>query len=591
MLNEETTGEFEGSELFLHSLSSNDPRFKAIQFKNGLNILVAEKAAEAKQGDSRNSTGKTSFVKLLRYVLGGGLDKRLNKPDLHGHEFSLSLELPFGDALQIVTVNRTIKPSTKVQVSGWGPISDNQPIPVDEWRTAQERELFHLPEDVSRPTAGQIWGQFVRTYFDSPIKTFSNEAEWESGARLGYLLGLAPEVLNKAGELDQLKKQREAVNLVSKEGALTGFTLDEAAIRSELATVRRDRDEANRSLRDFAVDDQYAEHQALANDVSAEIRSLNDLLLSLSRRKQEIEGAIRQETRNQSQVSVGEQLQQVYGEAGAILPDFVKKRFDEVLAFHHSVVENRRHYLTEELKSVDTDLVALSSSRSQLDERRSQTLRLLRDSVAIDTFIDAQRSLAQLDASVSDLERRLDTASKYNEVDNTIKLKRAESVATLRAEVAEQTTLLEGPIALFRQLGDEIYTERQSDLLVSPSSLGTLKVKPEISGDASTGILGVETFLLDIVTLIQGLQLGRAPRVLVHDSHNFDATDHRQVASCLNIGARLAEQYEFQYVVTMNSDFLSSVEAEGAFDSSDYLLDTRLSDATEDGGLFGFRFE
>ncbi|WP_220093784.1 DUF2326 domain-containing protein [Gryllotalpicola protaetiae] len=127
--------------------------------------------------------------------------------------------------------------------------------------------------------------------------------------------------------------------------------------------------------------------------------------------------------------------------------------------------------------------------------------------------------------------------------------------------------------------------------MVSPSSLGTLKVKPEISGDASTGILGVETFLLDIVTLIQGLQLGRAPRVLVHDSHNFDATDHRQVASCLNIGARLAEQYGFQYVVTMNSDFLASVEAEGAFDSSDYLLDTRLSDATEDGGLFGFRFE
>lgn len=577
--------------MFLHSLRSNDGRFKTIEFRRGLNILLAEKAADATQGDSRNSTGKTSLVKLLRYVLGGTLDKKLNKPDLHGHTFSVMLELPAGDGRHLVTVTRPIKPSTRVQIDGWDVVGSGQPIPVEEWRSLQATEIFGLGAEIARPTAGQIWAQFVRTYFDAPVKTYSNEPEWETSARLGYLLGLSPSVLNKAGELDQLKRQREAVNLVSRERALEGFTLDEAAIRSELASARLDRDDLDRALRDFTVDELYSEHQTLANQLSVMLERINDRLLSLTRRQHEIEAAIQVESVDSLTPSAPDHLERVYREAGVVLPDLVRRRFDEVVAFHGSVVANRRHYLSEELIAVASEISVANAERSRVDTERAGVLQLLRDSVALETFVDAQRSLARLEARVADLERQLETAIKYNEVANTIKLKRAESVATLRAEVADQSAVLERPIAMFRQLGDEIYSERQSDLLLAPSPQGTLKVKPEISGDASSGILGVETFLLDVVTLVQALGLGRAPELLVHDSHNFDATDHRQVASCLNIGARLAETYGFQYIVTMNSDFLASVESEGAFESAPYLLDARLSDATEDGGLFGFRFD
>lgn len=83
------------------------------------------------------------------------------------------------------------------------------------------------------------------------------------------------------------------------------------------------------------------------------------------------------------------------------------------------------------------------------------------------------------------------------------------------------------------------------------------------------------------------------PRILVHDSHLFDSVDGRQVASCLNIGARLAEAHGFQYIVTMNSDFLDLVveQSDKAFDPTPYTLSPRLTDSSEDGGLFGFRFD
>jgi uncharacterized protein YydD (DUF2326 family) len=65
------------------------------------------------------------------------------------------------------------------------------------------------------------------------------------------------------------------------------------------------------------------------------------------------------------------------------------------------------------------------------------------------------------------------------------------------------------------------------------------------------------------------------------------------LVSCLNLGARLAEEHGFQYIVALNSDFLDSVEAQsdGAFDPGPYILDQRLTDETNTGGLFGFRFD
>lgn len=220
-------------------------------------------------------------------------------------------------------------------------------------------------------------------------------------------------------------------------------------------------------------------------------------------------------------------------------------------------------------------------------------MRLLSETVALDTFVAMQRSLAQLEADVADLERRLEAATSISEIGDQVKLKTAELVSSVRAELNERSTSLDEPISLFAELGAEIYTDREATLLVSPTEKGNLGVKPRISGDASTGVRSVETFMFDIVCLISAIKSQRAGRLLVHDSHLFDAVDGRQIASCLNIGARLAEQYGFQYVVTLNSDFIDLVESQsdGAFDAEPYILSTRLTDATDDGGLFGFRFD
>ena len=55
--------------MFLHKLGSSDFRFKTLQFHAGMNILLADKTVESTSGDSRNGAGKSSFVRILRYIL------------------------------------------------------------------------------------------------------------------------------------------------------------------------------------------------------------------------------------------------------------------------------------------------------------------------------------------------------------------------------------------------------------------------------------------------------------------------------------------------------------------------------------------
>ena len=61
------------------------------------------------------------------------------------------------------------------------------------------------------------------------------------------------------------------------------------------------------------------------------------------------------------------------------------------------------------------------------------------------------------------------------------------------------------------------------------------------------------------------------------------------MAKALQLGERAARDQNFQYIVTMNSDAVPD-ELPDDFDLNKYILPVRLTDETEDGGLFGVRF-
>src|SRR5262245_30780341 len=94
------------------SLSS----FKAMRFRQGLNIVVADKSSGATERQTRNGAGKSSLLELVHFLLGGKCDQDSIFRDeaLIESTFGMEFELRGSE----VRVERSGSAPSKVEVNG-----------------------------------------------------------------------------------------------------------------------------------------------------------------------------------------------------------------------------------------------------------------------------------------------------------------------------------------------------------------------------------------------------------------------------------------------------------------------------------------
>ncbi len=122
----------------IHELWSDRPSFKRLKFGRGLNIVLAARsggdpeAPSEHQGRTRNGAGKSSLIDILRFMLGGDVQKKktiVAAPILKDDNLFLSLDL----MEKVVTVSRAPSGRGRVSIQGdhlsWpaNPISTKRP--------------------------------------------------------------------------------------------------------------------------------------------------------------------------------------------------------------------------------------------------------------------------------------------------------------------------------------------------------------------------------------------------------------------------------------------------------------------------------
>ena len=572
----------------IQSIFSSLASFKALEFKSGLNVLVTQKEVGATDKQTRNRAGKTSLVEIIHFLTGSNPDKGslFRSTALEEENFGMTFDL----GGQSVTAERSGKQKARIKVAGPDFLKGKTHLSNFEWVELLGEKMFGLhalPEGDGRaPTFRSLFAYFVRRQlsgaFTTPEKQATMQQAGDYQVALLFLLGLDWKIASDWQKVRDREKTLAELKKAAGAGAFGNIIGKASELRTKVTVAEATLKEMQAHLADFRVLPEYAQMEAEADAITRRINELSNGNVIDIAAIRDLELAMASEAPPPL-----DELERIYAEAGVILPGLAVKRYDEVRSFHESVVRNRRDYLAGELEAAKLRVEQREQEKQGLVSRRAEIMNVLKSHGALDQFSKLQAAAARKEAEVENLRQRFEAAEQLAGTENELEIERNRLTLRLRRDFTEQKERLSEAILAFEMTSKQLY-ESAGSMTVEETSNGPVFQFP-MQGSRSKGIKNMQIFCFDMMLMRLCAKRGIGPGFLVHDSHLFDGVDGRQVVSALKVGAETAGQLGFQYIVTMNEDDAFKEQIEG-FDLKDYVLPVVLTDAREDGGLFGFRF-
>ena len=584
----------------IHGVSSDLPNFKALTFDRGPNILLADKSEGATDRQSRNGAGKTSFVELIHFLFGSNADKDSIFRSEALTPWTFEARVDVGGT--VVDVARSGAKPSRIQLHGDTSLWPLQPsletklgevvFSNEQWRALLGAVFFGLNLEANehtrfRPTFRSLFSYFARRQNSggmlSPTLNSSKQQPWDQQVSVSYLLGLDTRIPQVFQEVRTREKAMAELRRAAKEGALGHYFGTAAELRTRLTIAEARARRLREQVASFNVVPEYASLEQEASAVTRNISVLNDENTADRELILQLRDAFESE-----QPPAAFNLDRLYRETGVVLPDRVGRRFEEVAQFHQAVVQNRRSHLTSELDAADARIANRDREREQLDVRRRQIMGILKSGGALEHYTRLQEEAGRAEAEAEGLRQRLATAEQIESTKVELEIERARLLKALQDDLHERAEVISQAILIFEELSNALY-EKAGSLTISATPNG-LAVEVQIDAQRSKGITNMQIFCFDLMLADLVTRRGLGPGFLIHDSHLFDGVDERQVAKALQLGADHAAAVGYQYIVTMNSDALPRDGFRPGFDVNAFVRPTKLTDATETGGLFGLRF-
>lgn len=583
----------------IRELKSDLKSFKTMTFGPSLNVILADKSPDATDLQSRNGAGKTSLVELVHFLFGADAKPQSIFRSEALKEWTFSASVDIGE--RTCSISRSGKRPNRVQVDGdiegWPVAGQGELLPSshqfsnDEWKGVLGALWFGLPADTGtdrfRPTFRSLFSFVARRQesggFHQPMQSSTMQQRWDRQATVCYLVGLDSTLPGRFQELHNQEKLARDLRKAATSGELGRYFGKAAELRTRLTLADARADRLRKQLDAFQVVPEYRELEREASELTGQINDLNVENIADQDLVRELQASLATED-----APANRDLMKLYGEVGIVLPELPRRRIEEVERFHRTVVENRRSHLGSEITSAEQRIAARDRRKDGLDQRRAQIMGLLRSGGALEHYTGLREELGRAEAESEMLKGRLETAERFESTRTELNMERARLVKALQDDIHERDDIVRDAILSFEDLSRSLY-ERAGSLTIADTPGGP-QFEVHISGERSKGITNMQIFCFDLMLTRIGTQRGRWPGFLIHDSHLFDGVDERQVAKALQLGAKRADEDGFQYIVTMNSDSVPAEGFTGGFELQDHVVPTRLTDATETGGLFGFRF-
>lgn len=584
--------------MILHELTANMESFRPVRFKEGLNVVLAEKGRQSGAKDTRNGVGKTTLIEILMFCLGGQATegKGIVQKALHAWSFTLDMTLK-GKRIQ---VTRTVSEPGKIlvdgDVEGWlvSPnyeyLGGTHVYDVSRWLDLLGWALFDLPpsvqEQIDHPVPKGLLSCFIRlgqnAYRNIDFHR-TNKTDGKEAVNLAYLLRLDWEFIGRIKLLnEQLKKRRVAMEM-AEEDAFVVPTGSIDAIKVEQNNVQAEIAELERALKSYDFSAQYTRLQEELNRLTQETLSLSNSIAANKRKVAIFQKAVREERDTSPDV-----IAKLYREVRLAFPNQLLQTLQDVQTFHTQIVQNRKQFLDAEIAKIKAEIETLTRTRDEKSKAKGQLATQFAAQNFFEELKNQQDKLYDLKLQASKIDNILEYLQKLEQKIADDEKAIAKEKNAVREDFEQRKTVLEPLLKDFAFFTNVLY-----------GTPGKLEVFPDndeysfVAGmkrGGSDGVRLMGIFCFDLGLLKLQHEFDREMSLLVHDTPIFDAVDDRQRALALELAARETLAMHGQYICPMNSDKVPYGDFSKQFDFEAHVIH-RLSDASPSDSLLGIHYE
>jgi len=575
--------------MYLVELSANKPSFQTVKFNDGLNFIIGGKSKKQRNNKSTyNGVGKSLMVRIIHFCLGCSKIKSFEK-FLNDWEFTLKFKIDD----KIYTSTRKCKEQSKIFLNG-------KEMTINDYNEFMGAILFFLDKvKINALTYRPLISRFIRPNkysYDNYDIFISKESEYNRNLCNDYLLGLDVSLIDKKKELVAKKKAvTEAKKLFEKDDTIQSFFKKKEKIDVSIIDLEKNIETLSQEIKNFKIADNYYEIKKEADEEQNELNNLENDLLLMKNAIENIDKSLNIKT----DISK-DRIIEMYKEAKVEFSEMIIKKLEEVEEFHNKLLENRIKRLIKQKNELNSKIKDTKEQKKKIAIALDENLKLLGAYGALEEYNALNNKLNEYQKRLEKLNDYKELIEKYKNELNNVNINLQQENIIANDYLKDSKELINQNIVVFRELAQRFYPNKTSGIQIdnneSDKNQNRFAVSVEIQDDSSDGVNGIKIFCYDYTIMLNGYN--NNVRFIWHDSRLFSDIDPRQKSECIKIANEYTKKYGFQYIATLNEDFLDTIK--GGTTEEDYneiknIIENNtilnLTDNNESGKLLGIQLD
>lgn len=396
--------------MYLHKLviNTNKGVLREVPFKKGLNLIV-DRTTSTKRSESGNNVGKTSFLRIIDFCLGGDkdpiyTDREFKKKNQSIYDFLFNNEVNFDLFVETKkgTIHRINRP-----IDGKASI-DGVPM-TSEKKFTEQLMLLMFGCNVGKPSFGQLMNKFIRIENDQIenalyfLFSMSDRSDYE--ALFMFLFGFRDTGLlaKKRVQIDKIKKLRK--NLES-------FSVSANDLEQQIHLINTDLQKLEEEKTNLNIFKNAEEDLAELRIVQSSIVGIKTELSKLNVRLAVGKEALAQLYSSKSNVNT-DTIKAIYEQAKTNVTGLSKK-FEDVVNFHNQMVDSKTKFIEGSLKTTEDLLADLRHKLSDLANAEASLLKRVENKGLLGEYDNVNAKLQEKSREKGQKEGLLESLTAFN---------------------------------------------------------------------------------------------------------------------------------------------------------------------------------